>query len=85
MDTHTSSSIIPYSQETVQKGVHQWMKRKHWGPTVQWPMIQRNQLSENHLTPTGNEPQAHAIVQGKLFSLVLSEKKKKKARVDNVL
>lgn len=41
-----------------------------------------NQLSENHLTPTGTEPQAHAIVQGKLFSLVLSEKK---ARVENVL
>lgn len=71
---HTSS-IIPYSQETVQSGVHQWMKHKHWGPTVQWTMIQRNQLSENHLTPIGNEPQARAIVQGKLSSLVLSEKK----------
>lgn len=36
-------------------------------------MIQRNQLGENHLTPTGNEPPARAIVQGK--RLVLSEKK----------
>lgn len=35
----------------------------------------RNQLGENHLTPTGNEPPARAIVQGKRSILVLSEKK----------